>query len=166
MVFYLENLRGGFCCCCSFIFVSSFHFCIFILLLLFFISFPGCFSMSPALHHDFSGPWRPPSALSSTPTTFYCLYFCIYPKRYGFEWVVFTHRFLPSFTDIFDSTCVYQGLTGSRELFLEVCRTSYWSLKHRPGPSVKHSKSILELKRKLKELGNVDCSCILCRWNH
>ena len=96
MVFCLENLLGGFSCCCSFIFVSSFHFCIFILLLLFFISFPGCFSMSPALHPDFSGPWRPPSALSSTPTTFYCLYFCIYPKRYGFEWVFFTHRrFLP-----------------------------------------------------------------------
>ena len=29
--------------------------------------------------------------------------------------------------------------------------------------SVKHSESILEPKRKLKELGNVDCSCILCR---
>ena len=29
--------------------------------------------------------------------------------------------------------------------------------------SVKYSESILELKRKLKELGNVDCSCILCR---
>ena len=31
--------------------------------------------------------------------------------------------------------------------------------------SVKYSESILELKRKLKELGNVDCSCILCRRN-
>ena len=29
--------------------------------------------------------------------------------------------------------------------------------------SVKHSESIFELKIKLKELGNVDCSCILCR---
>ena len=29
--------------------------------------------------------------------------------------------------------------------------------------SVKHSESIFELKRKLKELENVDCSCILCR---
>ena len=29
--------------------------------------------------------------------------------------------------------------------------------------SVKHSEFILELKRKLKELGNVDYSCILCR---
>ena len=28
---------------------------------------------------------------------------------------------------------------------------------------VKHSESIYELKGKLKELGNIDCSCILCR---
>ena len=39
-------------------------------------------------------------------------------------------------TDIFDSTCVYQGFPGSRQFFLEVCRASYWSSKHRPGPSV------------------------------
>ena len=32
--------------------------------------------------------------------------------------------------------------------------------------SVKHSESILKLKRKLKELGNADCSCILCIWNY
>ena len=43
----------------------------------------------------------------------------------------FTLRF---FTDIL--TCVYQGLPGSRQFFLEVCRASYWSSKHRPGPSV------------------------------
>ena len=41
---------------------------------------------------------------------------------------------LCSFTDIL--TCVYQGLPGSRQFFLEVCRASYWSSKHRPGPSV------------------------------
>ena len=41
-----------------------------------------------------------------------------------------------SFTNIFDSTCVYQGFPGSQQLFLEVCRASYWSSKHRPGPSV------------------------------
>ena len=41
---------------------------------------------------------------------------------------------LRSFTDIL--TCVYQGLPGSRQFFLEVCRASYWSSKHRPGPSV------------------------------
>ena len=41
---------------------------------------------------------------------------------------------LRSFTDIL--TCVYQGFPGSRQFFLEVCRASYWSSKHRPGPSV------------------------------
>ena len=29
--------------------------------------------------------------------------------------------------------------------------------------SIKYSESIVELKTKMKELGNVDCSCILCR---
>ena len=41
---------------------------------------------------------------------------------------------LRSFTDIL--TCVYQGFPGSQQFFLEVCRASYWSSKHRPGPSV------------------------------
>ena len=29
--------------------------------------------------------------------------------------------------------------------------------------SIKYSESIVELKTKMKDLGNVDCSCILCR---
>ena len=33
-------------------------------------------------------------------------------------------------------TCIYQGLRGTQQFFLEVCRASYWSPKHRPGPSV------------------------------
>ena len=41
---------------------------------------------------------------------------------------------LPSFTDVL--TCVYQGFPGRQQFFLEVCRASYWSSKHRPGPSV------------------------------
>ena len=52
-------------------------------------------------------------------------------------------RFLPTgvfyFTllpDIFGTTCFYQGFPGSRQLFFEVCRASYWSLKHRPGLTV------------------------------
>ena len=47
--------------------------------------------------------------------------------------VFFTWR---SFTDIL--TCVYQAFPGSqsRQFFLEVCEASYWSSKHRPGPSV------------------------------
>ena len=89
------RVRFLFLCCCSFlmcIFIcqcSSFRCCIF-------TWFSGCFTMSLALHPDFGGPWRPPLALSSTPTTFDCLFFLIYPKRYGFEWEFFTHRrFLP-----------------------------------------------------------------------
>ena len=33
-------------------------------------------------------------------------------------------------------TCVYQGLPGSRQFFLQVFKASYWSSKHRPSPSV------------------------------
>ena len=29
--------------------------------------------------------------------------------------------------------------------------------------SIKYSESIVELKTKMKDLGNIDCSCILCR---
>ena len=50
----------------------------------------------------------------------------------------FTHRhillYAPSIN--FGTTCFYQGFPGSRQLFLEICRASYWSSKHRPGPSV------------------------------
>ena len=88
-------VRFLFLCCCSLlmcIFIcrsSLFCFCIF-------IWFPDSFTMSPALHLGFSDPWRPPPALSFTLTTFDCLFFFIYRKRYGFEWAFFTHRcFLP-----------------------------------------------------------------------
>ena len=81
------------CCCSSFIFICQcFSFCWCCI----FIWFPGYFAMSPALHPGFSNPWRSPPALSSTPTTFDCLFFFIYRERYGFEWAFFTHRrFLP-----------------------------------------------------------------------
>ena len=127
--FAWQNLQGGFC---------DFHFCssfccsfLFFILLLCFISFPGCFAMSAALHPSFSGPWRPPLALSSTPTIFDCLCFLIYRKRYDFEWGFFYPQtcFLPYAPSIFDSTCVYEGLPGSRQFFLEVCMASYWSSK-------------------------------------
>ena len=38
--------------------------------------------------------------------------------------------------DIFGTTSFYQGFPGSRQLFLEIFRASYWYSKHRPGPSV------------------------------
>ena len=61
-----------------------------------------------------------------------------YHERYGFEWGFFTHRrFLPyAPSRHFVTTCFYQGFRGSRQLFLKICRASYWSSKHRPGPSV------------------------------
>ena len=44
--------------------------------------------------------------------------------------------YLTLILNIFGTSCFYQGLPGSRQFFLEVCRASYWSLKHIPGPSV------------------------------
>ena len=121
MVLAWENLRrflwcwSSFCCCySSFIFICRcFSFCCCI-----FIWFPGYFIMSPALHPSFSGPWRPPLALSSTPTTFDCLFFFIYHERYGFEWAFFTHRrFLPyAPSQHFGTTCFCQGFAESRQL--------------------------------------------------
>ena len=116
-----------------------------IFILLFFILFPGYFTMSPALHPSFSGLSRPPPALSSTPTTFDCLFFFIYRERYGFEWAFFTHRrFLPyapsqhfwHIPDILAQPAFIKVSLGAGSYFLESCRASYWSSKHRPGPSV------------------------------
>ena len=75
---------SSFCCCCY-----SFHFQA---------------ALPPALHSGFSGPWRPPQALSSTPITFDCLCFFIYREHYGFERGFFYPQAfftLCSFTDIF-----------------------------------------------------------------
>ena len=44
--------------------------------------------------------------------------------------------YLTLFPNIFGTTCFYQGLPGSRQFFLEVCKVSYWFSKHRPSPSV------------------------------
>ena len=121
MVLAWENLRrflwcwSTFCCCyCSFIFIWwCFLFCCCI-----FIWFPGYFPMSPALHPSFSGSWRPPLGLSSTPTTFDCLFFFIYRECYGFEWVLFTDRYFLPYAPSrhFGTTCFYQGLTESWQL--------------------------------------------------
>ena len=44
--------------------------------------------------------------------------------------------YLTLLPDIFGTNCFYEGFPGSRQLFLEICRASYWSSKHKPGPSV------------------------------
>ena len=71
--------------------------------------------------------------------------FIFRPFHYLLIWsaTVLSGYFLPTgifyltlLSDIFGTTCFYQGFPGSRQLFLESCRASYWSSKHRPGPSV------------------------------
>ena len=131
---------GGFCCCCS-----SFHFCVFISFLylhfifdLHFVVIVLHFISKLLFHVTGTPPWlfRPVKVSTSSELYldyFWLLCFCIYCESYGFGWAFFT---LCSFTDIFDSTCIYQGLPGSRQFFLEVFRASYWSSKHKPGSSV------------------------------
>ena len=83
----LEEPPGGSCnvgCCCCFSSLEVF-------------TFPGYFSLPSALHSGFSGPWRPPPALSSTPATFGCFTFSRF-FRYSFtaSATVFSGHFLPA----------------------------------------------------------------------
>ena len=45
---------------------------------------------------------------------------------------------------------LYKGFPGSWQLFLEICRASYWSSKHRPSPSdcliYSNPQSVIHLK--------------------
>ena len=65
---------------------------VFVMLVVVAFTFPGFFSMPPALHPGFSSLWRPPPALSSTLASFDCFTFpsLFYRKRYGFEWAFLT----------------------------------------------------------------------------
>ena len=73
-----------------------------------------------------------------------------YRKRYGFEWEFFTHRrFLPYFWHIPDNLAqpaFIKVSLGGGSYFLESCKASYWSSKHRPGPSVCLIHSNIHLK--------------------
>ena len=44
--------------------------------------------------------------------------------------------YLTLLPNIFRTACFYQDFAGSRQLFLDICRASYWSSKHRRGLSV------------------------------
>ena len=146
--FAWENLRGGFCC-------SSFHFCIFISFLIFilflYIHFLDVLHLSLFFIHfafrtsSLTLPWTIAGFLHPFYTfspahrrvicdTFIFNHSVIFLPRPLRFWVsVF---YLTLLHRHFDSTCVYQGLPGNRQFFLEVCRASYWSLTHRPSPSV------------------------------
>ena len=150
MVLAWENLRrflwcwSSFCCCCCFIcWCSSFTFS--------FRHHPSPFSgLSPGFYTHFIllaqsiAEWFVILSFSTIPLS-------SYRERYGFEWALFYPQALFYLTLLhWHFTCVYQGLPGSRQFFLEVCRASYWSSKHRPGPSVclihSNPQSFLHLK--------------------
>ena len=138
MVLAWENLRrflwcwSSFCCCCysSFVDVLHSHF---------------LFDIIPHPSVDYRQVFRPilyfqpsPSHSDSRHFHFSTIPLVIFLPRALRSWVgiFYPQAFftLCSFTNIL--TCVYQGFPGSRQFFLEVCRASYWSSKHRPGPSV------------------------------
>ena len=120
---------------------TSGDFCSFLFIFDVVYLFPGYFAMSPALHPGFSDQWMSSAALSSTPTTFDCLFFFIYRERYSLEWAFFTHRLFLPYTpfqhfwhipDILEQSVFIKVSLGAGSYFLESCRTSYWSSKHRP----------------------------------
>ena len=99
MVICLGEPPGGFCdvgYCCCFSSLDVF-------------TFPGYFSMPPALHPSFSGLWRPPLALSSTLATFGCFTFARF-FRHSFteSATVFIGHFLP--TGVFYLTLLHRQL--------------------------------------------------------
>ena len=102
-------------------------------------AFPSYFSMPPALHPGFSGPWRFPPALNSIP---WLLWIAFAFSSTASATVLSGHFYpqtfftLRSFPNIFDSTYFYQRLPGSRQVFFQICRTSCGSSKYRPGLSI------------------------------
>ena len=141
-----------------------------LLLLLFFICW--CFSFTFSFWHHPS-PFRGLSpgfsthfVLSAQPITkwfatlsfFSTIPLPSYRERYGFERRFFTHSpFLPyapsrhfwHILDILAQAAFIKVSLGAASYFLESCKASYWSSKHRPGPSVclihSNSQSIIHL---------------------
>ena len=124
--FAWENLQRGFCYCSY----SSFHFCIFNLFLIFICRFSSfiCFSTS-----SFTLPWtitgflHPCYTFKSSPSQ--SDHFQPFRYLLTASATVLSDYFLP--TGVFclallhrHFTCAYQGFPGSKEFFLEVCRTS------------------------------------------
>ena len=89
-------------------------------------------------------PWflRPVKASTSSelyPDYFWLPFLFHLPRELLFWVGIFypqTFFYLTLLPNIFGTTCFYQGFPGSRQLFLGIFRVSYWSLKHRSGPSV------------------------------
>ena len=137
MVLAWENLRrflwcwSSFCCCySSFVDVLHSHF---------------LFDIIPHPSVDYRQVFRPILYFQPSPSQSDLRHFHFQPFRYLLtaSATVLSGHFLPTgvfyltlLPDIFGTTCFYQGFPGSRQLFLESFRASYWSSKHRPSPSV------------------------------
>ena len=137
MVLASENLRrflwcwSSFCCCySSFVEVLHSHF---------------LFNIIPHPSVDYCQVFRPILYFQPSPCKVICDTFIFQPFHHlvTASATVLSGHFLPTgvfyltlLPDIFHTTYFYQGFPGSRQLFLESWRASYWSLKHRPGPSV------------------------------
>ena len=144
---------SSFCCCCYSLFVDVFH-------------SHFLFDIIPHPSVDYRQIFRSvlyfqPSPLQSDSLHFHFSTILLpsYRERYGFEWTFFTHGcFLPyapsrqfwHIPDILAQPAFIKVSLGAPSYILESCRTSYWSSKHRPGPSVclinSNSQSFIQLK--------------------
>ena len=121
--------------CCSFIFVASFccccSSCIASYVMLFFIH---CFKTSSLtllwtiagfLHpfYTFSPAYR--RVIRDTFILAFPRSFMVLLRAYSFQWAFFTHRCFLPYSPSPTFSYVYQGLPGSWQFFLEVCRASY-----------------------------------------
>ena len=134
-------LSSSFCCCSSFhVFLHS-HF---------------LFDIIPHPSVDYRQVFRPIPFCTFSPAhhrvihdTFIFNHSVIFLLRALQFWVgIFYPQaffYLTLLPNIFGTTCIYQGFPGSQQLFLEISRASYWSSKHRPGPSVCWMKVIHNL---------------------
>ena len=123
-------LSSLFCCCSSFVIFSHSHF---------------LFDIIPHPSVDSRQVFTPILYFQPSPSQSDSRHFHFQPFRYLLtaSATVLSGHFLPTgvfylmlLPDIFGKTCFYQGFPGSRQLFLKICRASYWSSKHRLGPSI------------------------------
>ena len=133
------NLQWVFCdvgCSCSFIFVLH-------LLLLSFFFIYLLFGIIPHSSVDCRRAFTPILYFQSSPSQSNSQHFYFQLFRYLLtaSATVLSAHFLR--TGVFYQTvlnwhftCIYQGLPGSQQFFLEIYWPSYWSSKYRRGPSI------------------------------
>ena len=127
------------CCCCCYSFVIFLH-SHFLFDIIPHSSVDYCQVFTPILYFQPS-----PSQSNSRHFHFSTIPLSSYCKCYGFELAFSTHRcFLPHtpsrhfwhIPDILAQPSFIKDSLGAGSYLFESCRASYWSSKHRPGPSV------------------------------